>query len=72
MIYHSDAITVQRLPDDIAELHFDLQGESVNKFDQRTVQSLQEALEVEAVAQSKPGTEASGGNTKKPGQDGAA
>jgi 3-hydroxyacyl-CoA dehydrogenase/enoyl-CoA hydratase/3-hydroxybutyryl-CoA epimerase/enoyl-CoA isomerase len=45
MIYQSDALTVKRLDGDIAELHFDLQGESVNKFDQSTVQSLTAALD---------------------------
>ena len=45
MIYQSDALTVTRLDGDIAELHFDLQGESVNKFDQSTVESLTAALD---------------------------
>lgn len=45
MIYQSDALTVTRLDGDIAELHFDLKGESVNKFDQATVNSLTEALD---------------------------
>ncbi|MBM69534.1 MAG: fatty acid oxidation complex subunit alpha FadB [Haliea sp.] len=45
MIYQSDALTVTRLDGDIAELHFDLKGESVNKFDQTTVNSLTEALD---------------------------
>ena len=45
MIYQSDALTVTRLDGDIAELHFDLQGESVNKFNAATVQSLTEALD---------------------------
>ena len=40
MIYESDALTVKPLEGDIAELNFDLQGESVNKFDQATVTSL--------------------------------
>ncbi len=44
MIYQSDALSVKRLDGDIAELNFDLQGESVNKFDQRTVASLTAAL----------------------------
>ncbi|GAB3318110.1 fatty acid oxidation complex subunit alpha FadB [Haliea atlantica] len=45
MIYQSDALTVTRLDGDIAELHFDLQGESVNKFNAATVQCLSEALD---------------------------
>jgi 3-hydroxyacyl-CoA dehydrogenase/enoyl-CoA hydratase/3-hydroxybutyryl-CoA epimerase/enoyl-CoA isomerase len=45
MIYQSDALTVKRLEGDIAELNFDLAGESVNKFNQATVQSLTEALD---------------------------
>jgi len=45
MIYQSDALTVKRLEGDIAELNFDLQGESVNKFDQATVASLTAALD---------------------------
>jgi len=45
MIYQSDALTVKRLDGDIAELNFDLQGESVNKFDQMTVSALTAALD---------------------------
>ena len=45
MIYQSDALSVKRLDGDIAELNFDLQGESVNKFDQQTVTSLTAALD---------------------------
>lgn len=45
MIYQSDALTVTRLEGDIVELHFDLKGESVNKFDQTTVSSLTAALD---------------------------
>ena len=45
MIYQSDALSVKRLDGDIAELNFDLQGESVNKFDQQTVASLTAALD---------------------------
>jgi 3-hydroxyacyl-CoA dehydrogenase/enoyl-CoA hydratase/3-hydroxybutyryl-CoA epimerase/enoyl-CoA isomerase len=45
MIYQSDALTVKRIEGDIAELNFDLQGESVNKFDQATVASLTAALD---------------------------
>ena len=45
MIYQSDSLSVKRLDGDIAELNFDLQGESVNKFDQQTVTSLTAALD---------------------------
>ena len=45
MIYQSDALSVKRLDGDIAELIFDLQGESVNKFDQATVTALTGALD---------------------------
>ncbi|MCG8394549.1 MAG: hypothetical protein MI751_18100, partial [Pseudomonadales bacterium] len=37
MIYQGNAVSVQLLDDGIAELKFDLQGESVNKFNQETV-----------------------------------
>ncbi|MEE4659505.1 MAG: fatty acid oxidation complex subunit alpha FadB [Halieaceae bacterium] len=45
MIYQSDQLTITRLEGDIAELHFDLAGESVNKFDQATVASLTAGLD---------------------------
>jgi 3-hydroxyacyl-CoA dehydrogenase/enoyl-CoA hydratase/3-hydroxybutyryl-CoA epimerase/enoyl-CoA isomerase len=45
MIYQSDQLTITRLDGDIAELNFDLQGESVNKFDQATVASLTTGLD---------------------------
>ncbi|MFK7828185.1 MAG: fatty acid oxidation complex subunit alpha FadB [Congregibacter sp.] len=45
MIYKSDAIALSRHEGGILEMQFDLQGESVNKFDQLTVQSLTEALD---------------------------
>lgn len=51
MIYRSNQLTITRLKGDIAELNFDLQGESVNKFDQATVTSLTaglDALEAES------------------------
>ena len=63
MIYQSDQLTIKRLDGDIAELNFDLQGESVNKFDNATVTSLTaglDALEAESgikgllVTSSKP------------------
>lgn len=45
MIYNGNAITVQMLADGIAELRFDLQGESVNKFNQATLQDLKAATD---------------------------
>ena len=45
MIYQSESLTVTRLDGDIAELNFDLQGESVNKFNQATVTDLTAALD---------------------------
>ncbi|PID55194.1 MAG: fatty acid oxidation complex subunit alpha FadB [Gammaproteobacteria bacterium] len=45
MIYRSDALTVTRLEGDIAKLQFDLQGESVNKFNRQTVSDLNDALD---------------------------
>ncbi|MEY2862520.1 MAG: hypothetical protein RLY58_227 [Pseudomonadota bacterium] len=44
MIHSGNAITVQMLSDGIAELRFDLQGESVNKFDRVTLADLQAAV----------------------------
>ncbi len=45
MIYQGNAITVSMLSDGIAELRFDLQGESVNKFNRPTVEDLKAATE---------------------------
>ena len=45
MIYQSDQLTINRLDGNIAELNFDLQGESVNKFDNATVTSLTAGLD---------------------------
>lgn len=45
MIYQSDALTLQRHDNDVAEMCFDLKGESVNKFNRATVDSLTEALD---------------------------
>ena len=49
MIYEGKAITVQGLEDGIVELRFDLQGESVNKFNQATVADLTAALDADRV-----------------------
>ncbi len=45
MIYQSDAITLERHDGGILEMRFDLAGESVNKFNQLTVQCLTAALD---------------------------
>jgi len=44
MIHSGNSITVELLDDGIAELKFDLQGESVNKFDSGTVEDLAAAV----------------------------
>jgi len=44
MIYSDNAISVSLHEDGIAELTFDLQGESVNKFNAATVESLHQAI----------------------------
>lgn len=44
MIHSGNAISVQLLSDGIAEFRFDLQGESVNKFNRATVEDLQAAI----------------------------
>ena len=45
MIYEGKAITVKMIEDGIAELNFNLQGESVNKFDRVTLENLAAAAE---------------------------
>lgn len=45
MIYEGKAITAKYLDNGIAELCFDLQGESVNKFDQATLRDLDAATQ---------------------------
>lgn len=44
MIYSGKALSVDVLPSGIANLVFDLDGSSVNKFDQATLRELQEAV----------------------------
>ncbi|GJM13138.1 MAG: fatty acid oxidation complex subunit alpha [Pseudohongiella sp.] len=44
MIYSGKALSVDVLPSGIANLVFDLDGSSVNKFDQATLQELQQAV----------------------------
>jgi len=45
MIYSGKAVSAQLLDDGIAELKFDLQGESVNKFNRETIEDLGKAVE---------------------------
>ncbi len=45
MIYEGKAVTVKPLEDGIVELNFDLQGESVNKFNRATIDDLKAAVE---------------------------
>ncbi len=45
MIFEGKALRCEMAEDGIAELHLDLQGESVNKFNQLTLQDLSAALE---------------------------
>ena len=45
MIYEGKAITVNMIEDGIAELKFDLQGDSVNKFNRVTLEDLNAAVE---------------------------
>lgn len=45
MIYEGNAVTVKELTDGIVELNFDLQGESVNKFNRVTLDDLSAAVE---------------------------
>ena len=44
MIYEGKAITVTLIDGGIAELKFDLQGESVNKFNRVTIEDLDAAV----------------------------
>ena len=55
MIYEGNAITVKPLQDGIVELNFDLQGESVNKFNRQTVEELGAAAEALAADKSIKG-----------------
>ncbi|WP_444932759.1 fatty acid oxidation complex subunit alpha FadB [Microbulbifer sp. JTAC008] len=45
MLFSGKALTVQVLDNGIAELKFDLQGESVNKFNRQTVSEFSQALD---------------------------
>src|SRR5690554_7380308 len=47
MIYEGKAITVKEIEGGIAQLNFDLQGESVNKFNRLTIEELGAAAEAD-------------------------
>ncbi|WP_353171485.1 fatty acid oxidation complex subunit alpha FadB [Acinetobacter rudis] len=55
MIHAGNAITVQMLKDGIAEFRFDLQGESVNKFNRATLEDFQAAIQAVKADQSIKG-----------------
>ena len=55
MIHAGNAITVQMLTDGIAEFRFDLQGESVNKFNRVTIDDFQAAIDAVKADQSVQG-----------------
>ncbi|MDQ8936152.1 fatty acid oxidation complex subunit alpha FadB [Acinetobacter rudis] len=55
MIHAGNAITVQMLKDGIAEFRFDLQGESVNKFNRATLEDFQAAIHAVKADQSIKG-----------------
>ena len=44
MIYQGNRITVSMLEDGIANMHYDAEGESVNKFDKETNKQFSEAV----------------------------
>ncbi len=46
MIYSGKALSVKELPSGIAQLTFDLEGSSVNKFDRQSLEELRQAVEV--------------------------
>jgi 3-hydroxyacyl-CoA dehydrogenase / enoyl-CoA hydratase / 3-hydroxybutyryl-CoA epimerase / enoyl-CoA isomerase len=53
MIYTGKALRVDKLPSGIARLVFDLEGSSVNKFSQQTLEELRDAVSVLATTQIK-------------------
>ena len=63
MIYSGKAITVQATDDGIAELCFDLQNDSVNKFNKLTINELQEATAAIAAEASLNGVIVTSGKT---------
>lgn len=48
MIYEGNAVSIKPLDNGIVELNFDLQGESVNKFNKATLEDLKAAVETVA------------------------
>lgn len=50
MIFKGSALTVEQLPSGIASLVFDLEGSSVNKFNQQTLMELRDAISAVAGA----------------------
>jgi 3-hydroxyacyl-CoA dehydrogenase/enoyl-CoA hydratase/3-hydroxybutyryl-CoA epimerase/enoyl-CoA isomerase len=63
MIFSGKAITVQATDDGIAELCFDLQNDSVNKFNKLTINELQEATAAIAAEASLNGVIVTSGKT---------
>ncbi|WKD50843.1 fatty acid oxidation complex subunit alpha FadB [Microbulbifer spongiae] len=55
MLFNGKALTVQMLDNGIVELKFDLQGESVNKFNRQTVSEFSQALDVIETAEGVKG-----------------
>ncbi|MFZ5724034.1 MAG: fatty acid oxidation complex subunit alpha FadB [Pseudomonadota bacterium] len=55
MIYQGNSVSVQALGDGIVELKFDLQGESVNKFNRATTEDLGKAIEAVKAAKDVKG-----------------
>ena len=63
MIHAGNAITVQMLSDGIAEFRFDLQGESVNKFNRATLDDFKAAIAAVKADQSIKGLIVSSGKS---------
>ncbi|MFS1522630.1 fatty acid oxidation complex subunit alpha FadB [Microbulbifer sp. 2304DJ12-6] len=55
MLFNGKALTVQMLDNGIVELKFDLQGESVNKFNRQTVSEFSQALDAIEAAEGVKG-----------------
>ena len=45
VLFNGDAISVERIDGDIAEIVFDLKDESINKFDAATLGELRQAID---------------------------
>jgi 3-hydroxyacyl-CoA dehydrogenase/enoyl-CoA hydratase/3-hydroxybutyryl-CoA epimerase/enoyl-CoA isomerase len=61
MIFEGKTLSVKMLDDGIAELNFDAQGESVNKFDSATVAELEQAIDALEQAEGLKGVLATSG-----------